>query len=88
MAYELRQTAEVVVPWVSTLLRAYGEKGNVDEATAERLGCWACQEVKQLLKLAPHLSIAAARWMWQCGDAAAADPGHAPVAFHARRDLP
>jgi hypothetical protein len=36
------------------------------------LGFLDADEVVEIMQVAPYLSIAAARWMWQCGDAAAA----------------
>jgi hypothetical protein len=75
VAVTLQEAAEFLVPWMYRLVHAYYGNGAPTPASAvaaSRLGFWNPQELFHMLQVAPFLSVAAARWMWQCGDAAAA----------------
>jgi hypothetical protein len=71
MAISLKGDAEYVIPCATTLIHWYNRPG-ADPAAAARLGFWNSQELGFMFQMAPFLSVAAARWKWQCGDAAEA----------------
>jgi hypothetical protein len=71
----LKDAVQFQVPWITKLVQAYAPNGPPTPASvvaAARKGFWNPHEMGHLLQVAPLLSIASARWMWQCGDAAAA----------------
>jgi hypothetical protein len=89
MAVGLMGAAEYMVPSAIMMLKWYGRLDE-DPAAAASLGFGDPQELAHLVQMGPYLCLAAARWKWQCGDAAAAyiDCNLEPGCFlHLLRDM-